>query len=119
MGYGSQIPYRVPLLSTKNKKVRLQWAKEQKHWTLENGKTIAWSDESKFLLFHADERTKVWRKPQVHVSIMSHVNIAGWWWWWWCDGVGCVFMAHIGPLDKSGAMFECHRISEHYIYIYI
>jgi hypothetical protein len=28
---------------------------------------------------------------------------------WWC-GVG--FMADIGPLDKSGATFECHRISE-------
>ena len=23
-------------------------------------------------------------------------------------------MAHIGPLDKSGATFECHRISEHH-----
>ncbi|MGH0151888.1 UNVERIFIED_CONTAM: hypothetical protein FKN15_020795 [Acipenser sinensis] len=29
---------------------------------------------------------------------MVCVNIAGW--WWWCDGVGCVFMAHNGPLIK-------------------
>ena len=27
---------------------------------------------------------------------------------------GCVFMALIGSLDKSGVMFECHRISEHH-----
>jgi hypothetical protein len=29
---------------------------------------------------------------------MQCVNIAG----WWCD-VRCIFMARIGPLDKSGA----------------
>ena len=77
MGYGSRRPYRVPLLSGRNKKLQLQWAKEWKHWKLENWKNIAWSDASWFLLFHADVRTRVWRKPQVHASIMLPVIIAG------------------------------------------
>jgi hypothetical protein len=58
---------RVPLLSAKNKKLLLHWAKEQKHWTQENWKNIAWSDESRFLLFHTDGRTRVWRKPHEHM----------------------------------------------------
>ena len=48
MGYGSRRPNRVPLLSAKHKKLRLQWAKERKHWTLEDWKNIGWSDESRF-----------------------------------------------------------------------
>ena len=32
IGYGSQRPCRGPLISAKNKKPQLQWAKGQKHW---------------------------------------------------------------------------------------
>ncbi len=74
MGYGSRRPNRVPLLSAKHKKLRLQWAKERKHWTLEDWKNIAWSDESRFLLFHADGRTRVWRKPHEYMHPSCRVS---------------------------------------------
>ena len=74
MGYGSQRPYRVPLLSALNKKLQLQWAKVQKHCTLENCKNNAWSNESRVLLFHADGRTRVWRKPREHASIRVEIQ---------------------------------------------
>ncbi len=41
-----QRPHRVPLLSAKNRKQRLQLAQIQLNWTIEDWKNVAWSDES-------------------------------------------------------------------------
>ncbi len=46
MGYSSRRPHRVPLLSAKNRKQRLQFAQTHQNWTIEDCKNIAWSDES-------------------------------------------------------------------------
>jgi hypothetical protein len=46
MGYYSSRPHRVPLLSAKNKKKRLQWAQDHQHWIIEEWKNITWSKES-------------------------------------------------------------------------
>ncbi len=62
MGYSSRRPHRVPLLSAKNRKRRLQFAQAQQNWTIEDWKNVAWSDESRFLLRHSDGRVKIWRK---------------------------------------------------------
>ena len=62
-----------------------------------------------FLLCLTDGRTRVRRKPHeyMHPScLMSTLQVVV-----WGDGEGCVFMAHIWPLDESGSMLECHRIS--------
>ena len=64
MGY-SKWPHRVPLLSAKNRKLRLQFAWAHQNWTIENGKkkNIAWSDE-----FSISEtfrwRVRIWRKQE-------------------------------------------------------
>ena len=58
---------------------------------------------SVLLCFINDIQTCISHVSESHASLMPCVNIAGW--WWWCDGVGCVFMAYIGPLDKSGGTF--------------
>ena len=46
MGYTSRRPHRVPLISTKNRKMRLQFAQAHQNWTVEDCKNVAWSDES-------------------------------------------------------------------------
>ncbi len=56
MNYSSRRPHRVPLLSDKNRKQALQSC------TIEDWKNVAWSDESRFLLQHSDDRVRIWRK---------------------------------------------------------
>ncbi len=60
MGY-SRRPYRVPLLSA-NMKRRLQFTQTHQKLTIEDWKNVAWSDESRFLLQHSDDRVRIWRK---------------------------------------------------------
>ncbi len=62
MGYSSRRPHRVPLLSAKNRKWRLQFTQVHQNWTIEDWKNFAWSDESRLLLRHSDGRVRIWRK---------------------------------------------------------
>ncbi len=62
MGYSSRRPHRVPLLSAKNRKLRLQFTQVLQNWTTEDWKKVAWCDKSPFLLWHSDGRVRIWRK---------------------------------------------------------
>ncbi len=44
MGYSSRRPHRVPLLSDKNRKRRLQFTQAHQNWTIEDWKNVACSD---------------------------------------------------------------------------
>ncbi len=70
MVYSSRRPHRVLLLSAKNRKQRLQFAQVHQNWTIEDGKNVAWSDESRVLLRHSDvgsefgiKNMKAWIHP--------------------------------------------------------
>ncbi len=62
MSFSSRRPQRVPLLSAKNRKLRLQFAQAHQNWTIEDWKNVVWSDESRFLLRHSDGRVRIWRR---------------------------------------------------------
>ncbi len=67
MCYSSRRPHRVPLLSAKNRTRRLQF-------------TLAWSDESWFLLRHSDVSVRIWRKENESIDpscLVSTVQAAG------------------------------------------
>ncbi len=59
----SRRPHRVPLLSDKNRKRRIQFTQNHQNWTIEDCKNVAWSDESWFLL-HSDDRVRIWCKER-------------------------------------------------------
>lgn len=52
---------KKPLVSKKNRKARLEFAKEHINWTVTDWSKILWSDESKFNLFENDSRSNVRR----------------------------------------------------------
>ncbi len=101
MGFSSRRPHRVPLLSAKNRKQRLQFAQAHQNWTIKDWKTVAWSDESRFLLWHSDGRVRLWHKEHESMDpscLVSTVQAGG------CgEIVWDIFLVH--PLY-------------HYIYIY-
>ncbi|GFW51847.1 HTH_Tnp_Tc3_2 domain-containing protein [Trichonephila clavipes] len=65
--FGAEKPPRVPLLTARHKALRLAWARQHRHWTVDDWKHAAWSDESRFQLNRADVRVRVWR--QTHDSM--------------------------------------------------
>ncbi|GBN80718.1 Transposable element Tcb2 transposase [Araneus ventricosus] len=63
MGFQSRRPTRVPLMTAQHKSLRLAWARQHRHWTVDDWKHVSWSDESRFQLYRADGRVRVWRQP--------------------------------------------------------
>ncbi|GBM04891.1 hypothetical protein AVEN_252830-1 [Araneus ventricosus] len=62
MGFGSRRPTRVTLLNARHRAARLAWAREQREWTLDDWKRVAWSDKSSFRLLQADVGLRIWRQ---------------------------------------------------------
>ncbi len=80
MGYSSRRPHRVPLLSAKNRKRRLQFTQTHQNWTIEDWKNVAWSDESRFRLRHSDGRVRIWHKEHESMDpscLVSMVQTGG------------------------------------------
>ena len=80
MGCSTKRKHRVPLLSAKNRKLRLQFAQAHQNWTIEDWKNVAWSDESRFQLQHSDGRVRIWRKQHESMDpscLVSTVQAGG------------------------------------------
>ncbi len=80
MGYSSRRPHRVPLLSAKNRKRRIQFTQAHQDWTIEDWKNVAWSEESRFLLRHSDGRLRIWHKEHESMDpscVVSTVQAGG------------------------------------------
>lgn len=60
-GYSARRPIKRPLLTRQHKEARLAWCRARRRWNLANWRKVHWSDESRFLLFKTDGRTRVWR----------------------------------------------------------
>ncbi|CAJ0954523.1 unnamed protein product [Ranitomeya imitator] len=58
-GLHGKIAARKPQLRTGNNQKRLVWAKEHKEWTIDQWKSVLWSDESKFEIFGSNHHVFV------------------------------------------------------------
>ncbi|GBM54985.1 hypothetical protein AVEN_82533-1 [Araneus ventricosus] len=63
MGFRSRRAAIVPLLTAQHKALCIAWAHQHSHWIVDDWKHVAWSDESRFQLYRADGRVRIWRKP--------------------------------------------------------
>ncbi|GBN02112.1 hypothetical protein AVEN_191264-1 [Araneus ventricosus] len=53
----------VPLLTARHKDLCIAWVHQHSHSTVYDRKHVAWSDDSRFQLYRADGRVRVWKKP--------------------------------------------------------
>lgn len=60
--FSGGIAVKKPLLSKKNIKLRLKWAREKVGWSAAQWKKVIWSDETKIMLFGSDGIIRCWRK---------------------------------------------------------
>ncbi len=67
-GLKARIPARKPLISLKNRRQRLEFAKEHHVWTQGQWDKVFFSDESKFNLMGNDGRNFTWRRPGERLS---------------------------------------------------
>ncbi len=112
MGNSSRRPQRVPLLSAKNRKRRLQFALAHQNWTIVDWKNIAWSDESRFLLWHSDGRVRIWRKEHESMDpscLVSTVQAGGGGVMMW----GIFSWNTLGPFITNWASFIRHSLPEY------
>ncbi|GFV89516.1 HTH_Tnp_Tc3_2 domain-containing protein [Trichonephila clavipes] len=59
MGLQDRRPTRVLLLTARHKALSLTSARQHRHWTVDDGKHVAWSNESHFQINRADGRVRV------------------------------------------------------------
>ncbi|GBM61585.1 Transposable element Tcb2 transposase [Araneus ventricosus] len=64
LGFRSRRTTIAPLLTARHKALCIAWVRQHSHWTVDDWKHAAWSDESRFQLYRADGSVRVWRKPQ-------------------------------------------------------
>lgn len=69
LGYHGCAGARKPWISRVNRIIRLKWCHAHLNWD-EKWKSVVWSDESRFKLFHSDGRVWTWRK----VGFRHHTN---------------------------------------------
>lgn len=95
--FGSYVAARKPFLREVNVEKRLAWAKEHENWTVEQWKSVLWSDESPFVL-RFKRKLKVWRRKgeryltRCTIATVKHdVKINVW---------GCFRARGVGRLHK-------------------
>ena len=100
-------PAKKPLVSPKNLRARLEFAKRYATWTVDDWRKVVWSDESKFNLFGSDGISYVRRpvnqryNPKYQIPTVKHGggNVMV----WGAFTYGKVFPLHriLGKMDKK------------------
>lgn len=96
MGLSSRRAAKKPLLTTRMKRKRYEWAQERRSWTDSDWGKVIFSDESKFNLMGSDGAARVRRRKGERYSdecIISTVKHSPYIMLW-----GCITSVGVGPL---------------------
>ncbi|GFT08011.1 transposable element Tcb1 transposase [Trichonephila clavipes] len=63
MGLRSKRPTPVSLLTKRHRQLRLRWAREHRDWSMNEWERVTWSNESRFVIHHADGHIRIRRLP--------------------------------------------------------
>jgi transposase len=104
-------PVKKPLISVKNRKARIVFAKNHLHWTPEMWSDVLWSDESKFNMFGSDGIKYIRRpigqrfNPKYQFPTVKHGggNVMVW---------GCFSRNKIGPLHRIQGVMDQIKYKE-------
>lgn len=111
MGYNSCTALRKPSVSERNRKIRLNWARERRLWTMDDWKKVVWSDESRFTMFQNDGKIRVWRlteeKYDVNCLVPTVKHGGGGVMMW-----GCFSWFGLGPLVRIDGRINSQRYIE-------
>lgn len=98
-GLNARRPVKKPMISAKNRKLRVKWAKSHLSWSRNDWKNVLWSDESKFTLFGSDGIKWIRRPegtrfdPKYQLPTMKHGGGS-------CMVWGCFSLRGMGPLHR-------------------
>ncbi|KAG1194385.1 hypothetical protein G6F35_013397 [Rhizopus arrhizus] len=62
-GLVSFVKPKKPLINERNRKRRLQWARQHIDWTVNDWMNVIWSDETKVNRFGSDGKSYAWKVP--------------------------------------------------------
>lgn len=104
-------PAKKPMVSTKNRAARLEFAKLHINWSVAQWSKVVWSDESKFMMFGSDGTRYVRRPvgsrndPKYQLPTMKHGggNVMVW---------GCFSRDQIGPLHWIKGIMDQHMYKD-------
>ncbi|GBO14368.1 Transposable element Tcb1 transposase [Araneus ventricosus] len=96
---------KKPMISTKNRKARVEWAKAHKYWTKKEWEDVLWGDESKCMLFGTDaiqwtrrpQGTRFDPKYQISTMKRGGGNVMVW---------GCVSRLGMCPLGRIQGIMD-------------
>jgi hypothetical protein len=67
-GFRAHVKMKKPLLTNKQIRAQLKWAKEHINWTDDDWSRVLWTDESKFNLFGSDGRQWCYRRSNCAIQ---------------------------------------------------
>lgn len=105
MGLRSRYKVKKPMISLKNRKERMEFAKSHKDWTLEDWHRVVWSDESKINRIASNGRHWCWKRQSEKLNsrtIQPTLKFGGGSVMVW----GCITSKGVGQLTKINGTLD-------------
>lgn len=98
-GFRSRYKVKKPMISLKNRKKRMEFARNHQHWTPDDWHRVVWSDESKVCRISSNGRLWCWKRQGEKISsrtVQPTVKFGGGSVMVW----GCITSKGVGQLTK-------------------